>query len=399
MGEPEMEKGIEMEETEEERDEGTGYVPENEKPKLKNAVFFGMLAILMLVISTIMNIIWGGYELSQYNNDSGYDVYMKLYLGHNFIIVGLYIAFIVLFLIFLVKMYRSSHVFGKLFKRFVLLTIIFYGAYMIMNFFISPTIMGTLQFLWIIGIMPYGVVEGSGAFFQVVIMFTFMLLLIIPVAPLASKKEGRVISYMAIVYVAGLTPLYEITFQFMEARTALILYLALYLPLVLVVYCMFLFTYNSIWRSLPGRMLKVDWRKLKDKRSVTTIGRYTRRYISFIKPNPYRSLIPVVVIALLYGGVMGVMAKDPFERLDDGSSGIFEFLEDIDIGPADETFLLSEELGEGEEIIHNFGASGNVSGVIAELRWTDENDLFRRENQPDTFKIILVGGGQTDTSM
>jgi hypothetical protein len=164
------------------------------------------------------------------------------------------------------------------------------------------------------------------------------------------------------------------------------------------VHLFFLYGYFSVWRSLPDRKIDRKWHVDVTERGKK-VWKLTRKYIEFIGPNPYRALIPISVIALLFSLFVGFTADDPLASSRDlDYSDIMDIMGDLGDIPQEDVTAFTDELQEGDETTYQIETSGIVESVYVTLTWSDEPDLIRRENQGDTFELIVQGGGVEDSA-
>ncbi len=367
--------------------------------RLKKAQLFGVLALLAVIANIILDLIYYGTELSRYGSYVAFEETIGRYV--TFWVFGFFflIAEIVLVYTWLGKLYKSSGQFGKGYRRFVLLALIFYGIHILVSFLVWPSIMGMFYWWWLSGGIGYGAVVGISAFVRILLLAILVTILTFTVYPLANRREKWILLIAGIVLIAGFTPLHGLYLDRIGGTiTYLIIQLSVALPLLLGVYLAYLYAYFSIWRALPERKLEKRWRT-RVKHGKGKLAKAAARYNRFIGPDPFRVLIPIAVIAVLYGSVVGVLADDPLEELEDRiNDDIMDRVDDLQGNGTDETMALSDSINEAEELTYQIGSRGYIEGVNVLMVWSDEPDLIRRENQPDTFEIEVEAGSESDTA-
>ncbi len=363
-----------------------------DKTKIKKAVKFGMIAVGLSLISVVLYFIQTGLSLVWLENQVAPMQLFITFMALGAIDFALLIASTILLYIFWVKLYKASNPFSSGYQKFLLFTMVLFGVYILIQNVIWPVIMGGLYFGWMMGNVNYGFISGSNAFMTIILVSIFAITIAFPLLPLASGKEKKTLTIVAIVYVSGMAPLHQLALYSIEnATVGYILTLVVYLPLLLGVYITFFYCYRKIYKALPEREISKKWRT-EPKTSNSGAGRLLGRYLKFIGPNLYRSLIPIAMIGILYGAFIGFTTDDPFENIGRfDPEDILDMFSELDDEPGVSIHSMSDELQEGEEIAYTIEAGNKVDSISAQIFWTDEPDLIRRENQPDTFELELHG--------
>lgn len=359
---------------------------------MKKTVKFGVMAIGLSILGILLNFVETSLSLMWLAREPHPIQPILTILVSGLISLAILIASIVLFYIWLVKMYQQSNVFPKGYKKFLLLTIIFYGSLIIVQQIIWPSVLMGLYIGWMWGNIKYGFITGSNAFVTVIFVSIYAIAIIYSLFPLASEKEKKILTYVGVIYIAGLVPLHQLALYSIEnIRTFYIGSLALYLPILLGVHLAFFCCYLSVYKALPDRDIPSKW-GTEPKPSKGAAGKFKKRYLKFIGPNPYRSMFPVALIGILFGTFIGITSDDPLDdigRLD--PKEILDRFDETDNGPEADITAITDEVMEGEEMTYRIKADEGMEAISAYLTWTDEPDLIRRENQPDTFELGIHG--------
>jgi hypothetical protein len=131
-------------------------------------------------------------------------------------------------------------------------------------------------------------------------------------------------------------------------------------------------------------------------------GKFLPRYRSISKhiyhfySKPNRTLIAVIIVAIIVGAGVSVSAQVAQDQIFERSS---EYSEDLVFEPGEYHISDNGIISEGESIDIDIPVDCDLILFEVYLYWSDEPDLSLRENEPDTFslKADLEGDSKSDS--
>lgn len=368
------------------------------RKQIKKALLIALIAIGVQLVILLINLIYNILFL-RWSNRPYSDSIVTIYHSENIIHYLTIGAFFILLMVWLVLYYRSSKELGERARRMIAWSIAIFGAYVLVYFIYWFTISPSIFSLAMYDKIGYGWYEGLNAFVWLIHLSALMMVFILPLQPISSRKIGWIALIAGIIFILATNSVAGNLWEDLGAKMAgsdpfkayYYVQIFIYFPLVTGIYLMIGLAYFLTFRRIMDFDIKRTSWEARRKDGKLAKGSLKKAF-DLTDRNPYRFLVFIVAISLIYGIIMGVRADDPFQR--SWSSSYEEWYPEYSEGSY--TTAFDGYIDEGEEITETIGVYSDVTYIIVQLTWNDESDLRGRENQGDSFEMEVDANGMVE---
>jgi hypothetical protein len=349
-----------------------------------------MIATFFMIIKNLIN----GLAIYWIINDAGPDIISYMVLISLFSISGLmYFIFFILAIVALILFFVGRYEYGPAHNRNVKWAAFFMSGYLVL-FILGIVVSFFLGFFIMRNEFGYISLTSLSLFIEIMQGFFLVLMIFLPLIALADPREkdmlytfATVLIILEILYAINTIAVMANDEFYMFYMTYFVFFSFITIPAWLLVF----FTCRRLNKRIKseGRQLPISSSRFLPR--IKPLDRYVYQFYS----RPLHALVIFLVIGVLVAASAAVSIDvrwyndEPF-YIDDGTDyvddGFGWYFEDSGV------------LEEGESI-EIFCRLGNFdSSLNARLAWTDENDAFRRQNQPDGFTLEISFAGETQSA-